>query len=106
MTEELSAPPPLPSFGDPNNQPSTEWYYVANGSRQGPVPASAIKELLKRKELKTDTQVWRKGMPEWKSACVKAISRSLLQRSRPRFRLSTSVMVTYGRWRSCLSLSV
>jgi hypothetical protein len=22
---------------------------------------------LKRKELKTDTQVWRKGMPEWKS---------------------------------------
>ncbi|MBB4427874.1 hypothetical protein GGD66_006457 [Bradyrhizobium sp. CIR48] len=67
MTEELSAPPPLPNFGDPNNQPSTEWYYVANGSRQGPVPASAISELLKRKELKTDTQVWRKGMSEWKS---------------------------------------
>jgi len=67
MTDELSAPLPLPSFGDPNNQPSTEWYYVANGSRQGPVPASAIRELLKRKELKTDTQVWRKGMPEWKS---------------------------------------
>jgi len=67
MTEELSAPPPLPSFEGPNNQPSTGWYYVTNGTRQGPTAAAAIGELLKRKEIETDTQVWRKGMPEWKS---------------------------------------
>jgi hypothetical protein len=67
MTEQLSAPPPLPSFGDPNNQPSTEWYYAANGTRQGPTTAAAIRELLNRKAIEADTQVWWKGMSEWKS---------------------------------------
>src|ERR1700730_857485 len=66
MTEELSAPPPLPNSGEANKA-SNEWYYVANGTRQGPTTATAIGELLKKKEIETDTQVWRKGMPEWKS---------------------------------------
>jgi hypothetical protein len=26
-----------------------------------------IKEMLDKREIETDTQVWRKGMPEWKS---------------------------------------
>lgn len=66
MTEELSAPPPLPDFEKANNRTSNEWYYVSKGIRQGPTTAAAIKSLLDKKEIETDTQVWRKGMPEWK----------------------------------------
>jgi GYF domain 2 len=65
VTEELSAPPPLPNLGDASNQ-TNEWYYVANGARQDPTKAATIKDLLNKKEIETDTQVWRKGMPEWK----------------------------------------
>jgi len=67
MTEELSAPPPLPGAGDSNKLDSNQWYYIMNGTRQGPTTAMAIKELLNKREIETDTQVWRKGMPEWKS---------------------------------------
>lgn len=67
MTEELTAPPPRPNLGDANNQHAADWYYVTNGTRHGPITAAALKELLKRKEIATDTQVWRKGMPEWKT---------------------------------------
>src|SRR5262245_1945518 len=66
MTEELSAPPPLPNLGGLNQPGPNEWYYVANGARRGPTTATTIKELLNKKEIETDTQVWRKGMPEWK----------------------------------------
>jgi hypothetical protein len=65
VTEELSAPPPLPNLGEVSNH-ANEWYYVANGARQGPTTATTIRNLLNKKELETDTQVWRKGMPEWK----------------------------------------
>jgi hypothetical protein len=65
VTEELSAPPPLPNLGEVNNQ-ANEWYYVASGARQGPTTAAAIRDLLSKKQIETDTQVWRKGMPEWK----------------------------------------
>jgi hypothetical protein len=64
VTEELSAPPPLPDLGEVNNQ-ANEWYYVANGAKQGPTTATTIRDLLNKKEIETDTQVWRKGMPEW-----------------------------------------
>jgi hypothetical protein len=66
VTDELSAPPPLPNLGEINNQ-ENEWYYVANGARQGPTTARAIRDLLNRKEIEADTQVWRKGMPAWKT---------------------------------------
>jgi hypothetical protein len=67
MTDELTVPPPLPNVGEANTQGSSEWYYVTNGTRRGPTTAAAIKELLKKKEIETDTQVWRKGMTDWKS---------------------------------------
>jgi hypothetical protein len=66
MNENLSAPPPLPKLEAANQSGSTDWYYVANGARRGPTTATTIKELLNKKEIETDTQVWRKGMPEWK----------------------------------------
>jgi hypothetical protein len=67
MTEELSAPPPLPDLGEANKPELNEWYYVAKGSRHGPTTAAAIKSLLDKKEIEIETQVWRKGMPDWRS---------------------------------------
>ena len=66
MTEERSAPPPLPDLGAATPPTPNEWYYVVNGGRRGPMTADTIKDLLKKKQIETDTQVWRKGMPEWK----------------------------------------
>lgn len=66
MTEEQSAPPPLPDLGAAKQPGPNEWYYVANGTRRGPTTASTIKDLLNKKEIETDAQVWRKGMPDWK----------------------------------------
>ncbi|MBR0808502.1 DUF4339 domain-containing protein [Bradyrhizobium japonicum] len=67
MTEEFSAPPPLPGVEGAKKHDLKQWYYVVNGARQGPETAVAIKTLLDNREIETDTQVWRKGMPEWKS---------------------------------------
>ncbi|MCK1658583.1 DUF4339 domain-containing protein [Bradyrhizobium sp. 151] len=66
MTEELSAPPPLPDLGPANPPGPDEWHYVVNGARRGPTTVTTIKDLLNRKQIEADTQVWRKGMPEWK----------------------------------------
>jgi hypothetical protein len=67
MTEELSSPPPLPGADGANKLDLIQWYYVVNGAQQGPLTAVAIKALLDKQEIKTETQVWRKGMTEWKS---------------------------------------
>jgi len=66
MTEESIAPPPLPNFGAKDRE-TNEWYYVSNGARQGPTTAIAIGEMLKKKQIETDTPVWRQGMLEWRS---------------------------------------
>ncbi|MCP3446198.1 DUF4339 domain-containing protein [Bradyrhizobium sp. CCGUVB14] len=69
MNEQTSnLPPPLPQFDEqaPIATSSAEWLYVANGERRGPISATAIQQLLNRKEITADTPVWRKGMLEWK----------------------------------------
>lgn len=70
MSEQpSSSPPPLPNVDEPPEitiKPN-EWHYVDNGVKKGPVSANTIKSLLEKKEIETDTQVWRKGMIEWKS---------------------------------------
>ncbi len=45
----------------------SEWYYVDNGVRKGPISPENIKDLLNKKQIQADTQVWRKGMGDWKS---------------------------------------
>ena len=45
---------------------SAPWYYVnADRQRQGPVPASAIRELSATGAVNARTLVWRQGMPQW-----------------------------------------
>jgi GYF domain 2 len=70
MSEQTSnSPPPIPSTDRPpeTNVKPTEWHYVANGVKKGPVSSTKIRDLLNKKEIETDIQVWRKGMIEWKS---------------------------------------
>jgi hypothetical protein len=70
MSEQTyNSPPPLPNADEPPQitvKPN-EWHYVDNGVKNGPVSATTIKDLLTKKEIEPDTQVWRKGMTEWKS---------------------------------------
>jgi hypothetical protein len=44
-----------------------EWHYVDNGVKKGPATSKTIEDLLKSKTIATDTQVWRKGMIDWKT---------------------------------------
>jgi len=56
----VSEPPPLGGGAEP-------WYYSVGSERKGPVSEQVIRQMLDRKELNPDaTQVWRKGMSEWK----------------------------------------
>lgn len=49
------------------NNPAS-WHYSVGGERKGPVSDQTIRQMLDRKELNPDsTQVWRKGMTEWKA---------------------------------------
>src|ERR1700759_363005 len=77
MSEQTyNSPPPSTSADEPppiTGKPS-EWYYVDNGTKMGPVSTSRIKDLLSKKELDPDTQVWRKGMTEWKSIRESALA--------------------------------
>jgi uncharacterized RDD family membrane protein YckC len=43
-----------------------EWYYSENGERRGPVPDTALTELLQSGRLSTDTLVWREGWNDWR----------------------------------------
>lgn len=67
MSVESLVPPPLPNSAQAEADPSPAWYYVAEGARRGPASPTTIKALLATKEIEADTQVWRQGMPEWKS---------------------------------------
>jgi hypothetical protein len=43
----------------------SEWYYVDNGVKKGPVSATTIADLLDKKQIETDTQVWRMFIQAW-----------------------------------------
>jgi hypothetical protein len=69
MSEQtFNSPPPIPSSDEPPelNVKPNEWHYVANGVKNGPVSATTIRDLLNKNEIEADTQVWRKGMTDWK----------------------------------------
>lgn len=43
----------------------TNWYYVEQNERRGPVAESALHELIKNKTLHEESYVWKKGFPAW-----------------------------------------
>ncbi|WP_157644444.1 DUF4339 domain-containing protein [Bradyrhizobium sp. WSM2793] len=66
MTEELSAPPPLPNLGA-TNQPASKRVVLRRERRSArPNNCRHHHGSLEKKQIDADTQVWRKGMPEWK----------------------------------------
>jgi hypothetical protein len=46
---------------------STQWYYVKDGERRGPVEESKISELVNTGELAQTDYIWRKGYDNWKT---------------------------------------
>ncbi|MCC5911647.1 MAG: DUF4339 domain-containing protein [Clostridiaceae bacterium] len=43
------------------------WYYELRGEQKGPIASEEIIELIKEKEISSDTLVWCKGMTNWKA---------------------------------------
>jgi len=43
----------------------TDWYFISNGEKTGPVNESSIKNLLNNNKISSSTKVWKKGMDEW-----------------------------------------
>jgi GYF domain 2 len=44
---------------------SEDWYYVANGQKQGPINRETIKDWISSGQLSQDDLVWKTGMAEW-----------------------------------------
>jgi hypothetical protein len=61
MTDKQSASSVRPEASNTDS----EWYYVSNGARNGPVAATVIGELIARKQLDSTDLVWRSGLADW-----------------------------------------
>jgi len=63
--------------------PKEQYYISFNGTNSGPFELDAMKEKIKKGELKRETSVWKEGMKEWAAAsAVKELS-SFLPPSAP-----------------------
>jgi len=79
------------SKNKPNKEPQKEaavpkeQYYISlNGTNSGPFELEAMKEKIKKGELKRETSVWKEGMKEWAAAsAVKELSSFLLPSAPP-----------------------
>ncbi|MCL2714771.1 MAG: GYF domain-containing protein [Alphaproteobacteria bacterium] len=49
-------------------QDSTDWYYVYNGQRKGPIGDRKLRQLLREGAFDPDTPVWTTGLPSWQKA--------------------------------------
>lgn len=47
---------------------AAEWYYEANGNREGPVEPAVLKKLADAGKILPETRVWRQGMAQWAEA--------------------------------------
>lgn len=47
---------------------STNWYYVDNNERVGPIDEGDFLDLILKTAIKEDTYVWRKGLDNWVQA--------------------------------------
>lgn len=44
---------------------ATEWYYVVNKQKRGPVPSLEIRRLAGLGVIKPDTLIWKEGLADW-----------------------------------------
>lgn len=54
-------PPPLEDAA----QTASEWYYVQNGQRNGPVSKQQLRQLVSGRQLWATDLVWKQGMSQW-----------------------------------------
>ncbi len=47
---------------------ATNYYYAANGQKQGPVSIEQVRQLVAAGTIKRDTLIWRPGLNEWQAA--------------------------------------
>lgn len=59
---QAAAPPPLPS------QQEAVTYIVADNAQAGPFTEQELVKLIQNDLLKSETLVWRNGMPKWTPA--------------------------------------
>jgi hypothetical protein len=45
--------------------PSSQWYYLLDGQRQGPISGDRLHELVRTGMLSPEDLVWREGMDDW-----------------------------------------
>jgi predicted Zn finger-like uncharacterized protein len=50
-------PPPIPT--------QTEWFYILDGQRVGPVSESELKTLIGQSKLNSKSIIWKKGFSDW-----------------------------------------
>jgi len=90
------APEPMPA-AEPKAaaKPSQEreWYYVARGEQEGPLPESSIRELLKENRLPPDTLVWAEGCDGW----IPASGAGLVTSPQPALPAETPACAKCGR---------
>jgi TM2 domain-containing membrane protein YozV len=46
----------------------SDWYYLANGQQQGPVPLDHLQHWLQAGQMPANTMVWTEGMANWQPA--------------------------------------
>jgi len=62
-------PPPVPAAGDlPQPRLRSEYYYVKDGQRCGPVSSGELKELVEAGQLAPMDLIWKRGMAQWTPA--------------------------------------
>jgi membrane protease subunit (stomatin/prohibitin family) len=67
-----AATPESYSGDEPPPLPQDKWYYAVAGERRGPVPASALVELVAAGTVTDATLVWKRGMKDWAHAATLA----------------------------------
>ena len=55
---------------DAPTPPTSDWFYVFRGQRQGPVDEAAVAGLIATGQIRPETLLWTEGMAEWLAAGV------------------------------------
>ena len=53
--------------------PDAQWFYIAGDQQVGPVSEGQVRELIRRRELTSETLVWTETMTDWARAAATAL---------------------------------
>lgn len=55
----------IPPLGKGENIATRQWYYLINGSQEGPVLEEHLRQLFQLRQLQPETMVWTQGLKNW-----------------------------------------